>query len=103
MLRYSAPLLLLYVLLDFSNPLMPGAVSFDPWESTEGVSLERLRVGSPSAGVGPAPPASGVEPASKPGLVRPRMRLRTPSRAWLVQRRRAHAAYPDPSATPDDH
>ncbi|MBI2158262.1 MAG: hypothetical protein HYU26_15380, partial [Candidatus Rokubacteria bacterium] len=40
--RLTLRLLLLYVALDFSNPLMPGAVSFDPDDSVEAVRAGRL-------------------------------------------------------------
>ncbi|MBI1737585.1 MAG: hypothetical protein HYR51_20630 [Candidatus Rokubacteria bacterium] len=36
-------LVLLYVALDFTNPLIPGAVSFDPEACTEGARIERGR------------------------------------------------------------
>jgi hypothetical protein len=45
-------LLVIYVALDFSNPLMPGAVSFGAAESVEARHGDRLR----GAGVAEAPP-----------------------------------------------
>jgi hypothetical protein len=48
-----ALLLLLYVALDFSNPLMPGAVSFDLSESVEGVHAVRPRIEAPSVAIAP--------------------------------------------------
>jgi hypothetical protein len=41
--RLLVRLLLLYVALDFANPMMPGAVSFDPGDCVEGAHLERAR------------------------------------------------------------
>ena len=42
--RRLALLLLLYVSLDFANPLMPGAVTFDPSGSVDGLRAPRVRV-----------------------------------------------------------
>jgi hypothetical protein len=53
--RRVALLLLLYVTMDFSNPHMPGALTFDAQDSVEGVHAERGRSGPPVATVPPAP------------------------------------------------
>jgi hypothetical protein len=55
--RLFAILLLLYVAADFSNPMMPGAVSFDPSASVDGVRADRARADDtalpPPVAVGP--------------------------------------------------
>lgn len=55
--RLTLLLLLFYVALDFSNPLIPGAVSFDPDESVEGVRAGRVAAPAATAArLAPAPP-----------------------------------------------
>jgi hypothetical protein len=68
--RRLALLLLLYVSLDFANPLMPGAVTFDPAGSVDGLRAPRVRVAAPAAVAAPA----RLEPADaeRPVLRMPR-------------------------------
>ena len=84
-------LLLVYVAVDFANPLMPGAVSFNPDDSVEAVRASQARVGdAPVVAVSPRvadrlqTPASGrpiarVEPVILPPRERLGHRLRAPA------------------------
>lgn len=96
-------LLLLYVSLDFSNPLMPGAVSFDPGESTEGVHLQRLRADNLLSFVVPAPTPPAADVRSRPQPLVIRILATSAPRAWQVHLRRAQAASTDPGPSPDAH
>ncbi|MBI1964092.1 MAG: hypothetical protein HYS37_12045 [Candidatus Rokubacteria bacterium] len=71
--RLTLRLLLLYVALDFSNPLMPGAVSFDPDDSVEAVRAGRLEPPAAAVAVTPVPAPARVEsaPPTRPALRRP--------------------------------
>jgi hypothetical protein len=88
--RVPALLFLLYVALDFANPLMPGAVNFDAETSVEAARLERVRscrvaeVAMPAAG--PPPVVPGLAPApeshpARPAPPRPTRRLAAPPRS----------------------
>ncbi|HEV8640464.1 MAG TPA: hypothetical protein VGV13_05140 [Methylomirabilota bacterium] len=78
--RWLTVLLFLYVALDFSNPLMPGAVSFDADDSVEGVRAERPRIDDQDA--------IGV-PTLPPRLIAPEPGHPLPSR-WVSRRGRSH-------------
>jgi hypothetical protein len=56
-----ALLVLLYVALDFSSPLIPGAVSFDADASVEGVRRSSAPVEAIAAAPGPEPTGQPVE------------------------------------------
>jgi len=94
-------LLLIYVTLDFANPLMPGAVNFDVDDSVDGVHAERVRPDRYESAVVPAPPLFvpvtldteqvrlAPEPRAREGALRlVRRDLRRP---------------PDPASDSDDH
>lgn len=94
-------LLFLYVALDFSNPLMPGAVNFGAEESVEGVRAERrlapdlpdVRPATPA----PEPAAPAVEPAdARPPGPRP-VRV-----TWLPASRRTPVHARDAAPPGDD-
>jgi hypothetical protein len=95
--------LLLYVLLDFSNPLMPGAVNFDADGSIEGVPHHRSGVSTRVAVSSPAkrdvrPSDSVVRRVNRPGPVRP-----APIE-WILDARHAQATATDLPASPtEDH
>lgn len=69
--RWLALAFLLYVALDFANPMIPGAVTFDPDDTVEAVradgaaALEQLIV------IAPAPAPDAVAPARLVPLVAP--------------------------------
>jgi hypothetical protein len=95
-------LVLLYVALDFANPLMPGAVRFE-----RGLveSVQADRVARSPAAVMPAPATLRTErllpPEGAPGTPAP-----TPAEPGAVRRhvRRAAAPDSDPAPSPtDDH
>ena len=93
--------LVLYVALDFANPLMPGAVCFDPADSVEGVGRARASVAAPSIAVSPTtevvlPAALGARVAASTAT--PRARTAVP-----IAPRARTAPAPDPSPAPDDH
>lgn len=101
--RVPGLVLLLYVALDFANPLMPGAVSFDAETSVEAVRPER--VWSPRALVGAMPSAlpplalADLAPApawrpTRPSPTLPTRRLAAPPRSGPTAE--------SPSAASDD-
>jgi hypothetical protein len=95
-------LLLVYVTLDFANPLMPGAVSFDRG-SVEVVQGDRAR---PTA-------VAPVCIVPSPEIVLERLRVaRTDhrpapavhrNRDAVIRIRHAPPSSPDPAVSPDDH
>jgi hypothetical protein len=93
---------LLWVVLDFANPLMPGAVRFTAEESVAGVHAERVRPGTPAVTTAPAP--SLASPAAAPGnaavLMRPAPR--PSARRWDVALPRARSHVADSPPTPED-
>jgi hypothetical protein len=99
--RALALLLLLYLTLDLTNPLMPGAVYFDDGR------LDVMDVRRPPADDVPAP-APVVRATPLPtGLVRlpvpPRLSaVADHPRPWTPARRALPSA-PDPAPSPDDH
>ncbi len=86
--RAPALLLLIYVALDFANPLMPGAVNFDAASSVEAVRPERTARAAVAAvpAAPPSPVVPGLVPAAAPRPahpvgVRPTRRLAAPPRS----------------------
>jgi hypothetical protein len=95
-------LVLLYLVLDFANPHMPGAVSFDPDESIDGVRVERDRQAWSPRGVVPAPLSTRLMPTIASRDTAPRA-APTPSRRWRPDGvRRVRQPDSRPSA-PADH
>ena len=82
--RLLALLLLLYVGADFSNPMMPGAVSFDPTDSVDGIRA-RAAVAALAPPVAAGPVCLMVEPAPAPA---------PSTRDWLTPLARAPIARP---------
>jgi hypothetical protein len=95
-------LLLLYVTLDFANPLMPGAVSFDRG-SVEVVQGDRAR---PTAIV---PVCIVPDPDTVLERLRDARAVHRPaptvhrSRDAAIRIRHAPPSSPDPAVSPDDH
>jgi hypothetical protein len=88
----------LYVGLDLTNPFMPGAFHFDPEESVEGISTERIwKVAVALA----APVVRRVErenlPPASPHLRDPRARHRA------AEPGPAHVRDPEPPPLSEDH
>lgn len=97
-----ALLLLLYVSLDFTNPLMPGAVRFVEG-AVDTVSADRARTGDPgpetALGVGPAPlDAAAPRPREH---VRPLPDRRDRPSAAPVRVSLVFASEPPTAAAPD--
>ncbi len=94
-------LLLLYVAMDFANPMMPGAFEFEPAESVEALRGERNRVIAPTDLPAPNPLVVSELPP------RPREEgvVRNPFPAELfIPVKRAHLLAAGDSASPgDDH
>jgi hypothetical protein len=97
---FFTTLVMLYLALDFGDPNLPGATSFDPDESVKGVQVSRM----PTA----APPALAVTPAPRIVLTRVRITAQSISRHVMhgrgVEPVPLHAARhraPDPSG-PDE-
>ncbi len=102
--RPGVLLILLYVTLDFANPMMPGAVMFNPDDTIEGVYVERVRPQSPAVAVALVPILGHgdllpIIRAVARGL---RENPEAPNR-WRVQIGRAHSFSPDPASLTDDH
>lgn len=98
-------LILCYVSLDFSSPFIPGAFTFDPDGSIEGVFSRR-----DGAAWRVVPDARSPSPTSRAGTVTRPTGTITPvprrSRAaseWLVDVRRAHAPVPEARTPSEDH
>jgi hypothetical protein len=98
-----APLLLVYVTLDFANPLMPGAVRFDGG-SVDAVHADRPHPLTPMAPVDLVPTpenvvdrAPRVQASGRPSLV-PERRRRAVARI-----RRAPPSPSHPTAPSEDH
>ena len=98
-----ALLLILYVSLDFANPMMPGAVSFDPDDSVEAVRPDRSRADGDAAPEAPGPAPERPEPGLLVRLAaRPAPGIVPPRRAPVLPRFRP-ARSPDPAPGSDDH
>ena len=97
---------LLYVSLDLSSPFIPGAFSFNPDESTDGVQRRRDPA-APRLTIVTAPRDSMIprhDHLARPVNTRvPNPRDGRVAGEWLVDVRRAHAAVPEVSALSDDH
>ncbi len=102
MQRLPVLLLIMYVCVDLSSPLWPGAFNFDPDDSVDGLRSEQTRQDL----VPPlSEPAAGRHPTA--GRLLPRVtRLSRPApapeRSRFVQRSR-FSTPPDPVPSGDDH
>ena len=95
-------LLILYVCLDLSSPLWPGAFNFDPDDSVDGLRSDQSRQDlAPPA----SEPAAGRHPTAGRLLPRgkhlPRLSA-APARSRFVQRSQLSPP-PDPAPSGDDH
>jgi hypothetical protein len=93
--------LLLYVAVDFANPLMPGAVSFTDG-SIEIVHAERARVGDLPGQVPRAPALDGGDPVGRSWRPPHPIPIRVAARRWLVPVRRGVPTRPDPPPPIED-
>jgi len=99
--RHIVLAVLVYVVIDFGNPLIPGAVSFDVDQSVDGLHADRGRAATPVAAEPCARCSTGAtvpvvwkaQSSGRPG--------RPPRRPGVVRTVRADAAGPVPSA--EDH
>jgi hypothetical protein len=100
--RWLMWLLLIYVTLDFSNPLMPGAVNFDADDSVDGVHGERVRPDRYETVAVPAPLlfASATPDSDQVPRLLPEPRARDRE---LPAVRRDLRRPPDPASPADDH
>jgi hypothetical protein len=96
-------LLLVYVTLDFANPLMPGAVHFEGG-SVDAVQADRARPVTPAAPVSlqpsPEPVIDRVAYIRAPDRPSP---IPEPRRYAVTRIRRAPAPSADPPAGSEDH
>jgi hypothetical protein len=95
--------LLVYLALDFANPLMPGAVRFDRG-SVDVVQGDRARAGVPTVCVelAPTPEAVVDRLAQVQALRRPRL-VAEPGRPPLTPVRCALPPSSDPATPSEDH
>ena len=95
---------LLYVVLDLSSPLIPGAFTFDPDTAVEAIA--RVRDGGQQASAAVSMPSS---PRLEPPSQRPRAFTTSSVRRshvvseWLADLRRSHAPVPDVGTISEDH
>jgi len=94
-------LIVLYIALDFTNPHMPGAVTFDPAKSIEGVHAERTRQTQPATIAIPAPRPVRLVEAPTQGFADERL-VPLPARRWRTPHLQRTSA-PDPPAASEDH
>jgi hypothetical protein len=96
-------LLILYVVLDFSNPHMPGAVNFDADECVEGVGAPGVRQGELLPIVLEVKSVSGCIDESRTIHGRgAEMSLRPALAGWLLDLRRANAPARPPASSPTE-
>jgi hypothetical protein len=100
--RWLVWLLLIYIGLDFSNPLMPGAVNFDADDSVDGVHAERVRADRYETVAVPAPTRLVLAPLDSDQAPRLSPEPRTRDRELPVVRRDLRRP-PDPGPPADDH
>ncbi len=101
--RCLALILLAYVALDFANPLMPGAVTFDPDDSVEAVRAGHVPAPDAVPSVSePLVPAVVRAPTPRCAIARAARAARTP-RERLAHLRRAPAPSSIPARSPEDH
>jgi hypothetical protein len=89
-----ALLVVVYVGLDLANPLMPGALNFNPDECVEALqrgSDLRAPIAAAQNRVDASPAASDLPLVHRPPRAVPR-----PMSEWWVQEREAHVVAPDP-------
>ena len=95
-------LLLVYVSLDFSNPMMPGAVSFGSDASVKGYQADRVREADVVAPHLPAAMPQRLTPARASVMVSPRS-VREAPLVWQVLFRRAYPSLSAPVDSSEDH
>jgi hypothetical protein len=97
--RRLALLLFVYVSLEFANPFMPGAVTFEGG-AIEAAKVERHRPAAATAAAAPSPARSG--PVLAPG--RPLHPARPGAvRRWILPSARHEMPSLDPAPLADDH
>ncbi|MEX2146133.1 MAG: hypothetical protein WED01_03880 [Candidatus Rokuibacteriota bacterium] len=92
-----ALLLAVYVSLDFSNPMMPGAVSFDTADSVEGWRADRGREAEADAGASRLPAVALLRHAA--GAPAVSGRARSAPRGAPVWQAHVCRSYPSASAS----
>lgn len=99
---WLALIVVVYVSLDVSNPMMPGALMFGVENSVEARQADRFRGHDDGA---PLPLAPGAEPLAPEE--RAVTRSRTPAPAMPCGRQahvtRSHPSLPAPAPSPEDH
>jgi hypothetical protein len=99
--RALIALVVLYLVLDFTNPHMPGAVTFDPAKSIEGVHAERTRHTQPVTIAVPAPRPVRLTEVPARGLT-DELPAQPPVRRWRTSHLERTPA-PEPPAASEDH
>lgn len=101
--RLAVLFLLLYVALDFGNPLMPGAVSFDPEDCVEAVRAGRVTAPADGVAVAPAPAPPRFEPVRSADLPLAPVPAPGPPRERLAHARRIPAPAAAAARLSEDH
>jgi hypothetical protein len=99
--RWLTLLVVLYVTLDFANPLMPGAVNFDPDGSVEGLPAQDRHPCLEFVGV-PTPVPPSTESREVP-CVTARRPQEPDLCEWLVDVRQARSNPSEPPSLSEDH
>jgi hypothetical protein len=99
--RLGFLLVLLYLSLDLSNPLMPGALSFEAADSVDAAGRVRVRSDAVAAPAS-APRASRLDRAAAPPLARARPAPLVARPVVSVAGPRAHLPESTPGSPTDD-
>jgi hypothetical protein len=102
-MRYVAAAVVLYLAMDFGNPLIEGAVSFDPGETVDGVRSPELRLIPPVLIVLPSPAAGVVIPVPPPPPAPGRLDPPDVRRQALGPPPRTGPLRPSPATASDPH
>ncbi len=99
--KASVLFVLLYVTLDFADPMTPGALCFNPDDSVEVVQMRPVDLTNMGAALVPSVPTSAVDPTRDSDARRPWVRSSTTRRPAVVAR--AQIAASDSVSASEDH
>lgn len=102
MRRAFALVLMLYILVDFATPFLPGAFAFDADDCVDGVSAPRDVTADVTPDLMPLPIAH-IPQVVEPVSVRAPRVVVTTARGWMGKLRRAHLPPSDAPSASADH